>query len=1102
MEKPDSASGCGCADVYNTVFIDTSLDTHLAMIVSDSDTVSDLKKKIMYEHPLCFPNIGEIKIHALKVKRRGYLYHLSDSMFLKSAFGGVIKNWFLSVDASIVEEHRENHNYIEYDTNNVVTCFGTGINNSSADVVDILPGDMAIRLANANDASLPQDQDDCCAKQNSASQQFGFSNSIKENSEGLHKEAEHTSDSDSQVSFPATNKGSMPMVHSKDVGEDKIYEDLPVSVATKLKTKKRKKDAIHHDLKENGALVVRSVKDASDSGNVLKENSFQNDGMLGNQLQVDETVGSLSSDGNKMLVTRKRTGDEGTKVSGEQSELETKEHKDVSHNDREYESKENTLQTGPASKKKRKAGRKDGNEISLIEHGEKSTGSDTAISECTLGQKLGNTSSVFDHLNTESLKQNRLSTADASGGSKKRKRQRLNPGLAGNEVSSAKDVNVAKDKDSVGKTDPDSFLGKRSMGGVISEPCLFSPSERQDVSETNKVAHTGGDSDMDETNDCNSESKKNEAPEPDVASVIKTRDLYDQNSNHVDGHFTPLFREGINFQKAFGVSGDENQIGTLEEKIVEPKKSSRKVKKSKKNKGPVGVTEAVDAVHNSVPASGISPVECPTIVTDEHLCDNDEQACKTDGKEESEMEKPDCSPSVTDVKADDVIQDVLESLKRCNNTPENAENTDKKLRKKTKNKSSTVMAPPELPGKGYVDHRDPTFLAHNVTELNASSKSTRKTVNGDSVQLNGTNLGSNQITLERKHDGRSIQDVSVDHTKSTRVEKSNNNKEVPRGSETAKSQQHCETVDSGEIIIDKAAQNTGVETAVKGKRRKNSKPELRPSEILNVDQDKEVKMPAAKASSIQSQRLSSKVEPSSSNFKSSKPLLIIPEIAVKGPPQSKKSEKFNSTPNNAQRPIDVNSSTVHTELKKNDPRAVSSSAFETPKKTINSKKGAFETPKKTINSKKGGSEPQSHLDIAKATGTNSRKVANILANKKSLLATTGTIFRHDDKESSDDEDGVGNSDSSTRNPSDSSSSSEYSSNSIAKGSSPQNGSYDSEVEEAGGRKKQNPGSSSPKSMSLHAILRNSSSYKKAKLTASQDIDSQPEEFVLDSQAAT
>ncbi|KAK8605490.1 hypothetical protein V6N13_102268 [Hibiscus sabdariffa] len=992
MEKPISTSGCGCADVYNTVFIDTSLDTHLAMIVSNSDTVSDLKKKIMYEHPLCFPNIGEIKINALKVDCKGILYHLSDSMFVKSAFGGMSENWFLSVDVSSVEEHRENHDSIKHDTGNVVACFGTGINNSLADVVDLLPGDMAKRLSNNNDASLPQDRNDYRAKQNSASQQFGSSNSTKEHSEDLHKEAEHMADSNSQVSFPATNKGSRLIAESNDVGEDKICEDLPASVAASIlkekpKNKKRKKDAIHHGLKEDGAVVVESGKDALDSVNVLKENSFQK---------------------------------------------------------------------GPSS----------------------------VLNDANLGNQI---------CNIDSVKQNHLSNGDASSGRKRRKRQKSNPNQAVSEISSAKEVHEdtfqaveAKDKDSDSKADPDSFLGKRSMGGVISEPCLNSPIEMQEVSETNRVPYSDGDNDMDDTNDGNLESK-NEAPQPDVTSVIKTKN--DQNSSHVDGHPTSVSQEGINFRRAFGVSGDENQSNTLEEKILEPKKSSKKVKKSKKSKGPVGGTEAIDVALNRGPASEISPAEeDPTIVNSKHLSDNVEQASKTDGKEESKMKRSDCSPSVTDVKADDVIQDVLESLKRCDNGSANAENADKKSRKRTKKKKSTVLASPELQAKDDVDQPEQTFLVHNVTEVSTSSQSTRKTVMADSslaVQLNGTDLGSNRTKVGPKHDGRPIQDdVSVDHSKSVLVDNANNNKEVPCGSETTKSQQKNETVDSGQVIIDKAAHKAGAETATKGKRKKNPKPELPSPEMLNVNQHKEAKTQATKASSSQSQRSLSKVEPSSSNVKSSKPLLTISESAAKEPLQSKKSEKIDSTPKTAQRPIEVNSSRVHTDLKKNNPRAVSSSALE--------------TPKKIINLKKGGNELQSHP--AKATGTNSRIAATSLANKKSLLATAGTIFRHDDKESSDDEDGVGKSDSSTGTPSDSSSSSDYSSNSITKGNSSQYGSYNSEAEEAGGRKKQQLGSSSPKSISLHAILRNSSSYKKAKLTASQDIDSQPEEFVPDSQA--
>ncbi|KAE8719594.1 hypothetical protein F3Y22_tig00109937pilonHSYRG00030 [Hibiscus syriacus] len=678
----------------------------------------------MYEHPLCFPNFGNIKINSLKVECNGVHYHLSDSMFVKSAFVGVSENWFLLVD--VAEELRENHDSIKYDTD----------------------------CPTSNDASLPQDRDNCCAKQNSPSQQFGFSNSTKENSEDLHNEAEHMADS-----------------------------------------------------------------------NVLKKNSFQD---------------------------------------------------------------------GPSS----------------------------VLNDANFGDQI---------CNIESVKQNHLSTADASVGRNRRKRQKLNPSQAGSEVSSAKDVHhvhvdsfqaaEVKEKDSDKKANPDSFIGKCSMGGLISEPCPISPMEMQEVSETNRVPHTEGDDGMDDTNDGNLESK-NEAPHPVVASEMKIRVI--------------LWKRKL-------------------------WKSSKKVKKSKKSKGAIGGTEAVDVAHNRGPPSEISPAEeGPTTVNSEHLSDNVEQAGKTDGKEESKMKKTECSPSVTDVKDDDVIQDVLESLKRCNNGPANAENADKKSRKKTKKKSATVLASPELQAKDDVDQQEPTLLVHKVSEVSTSSKSTRKTVNGDSslvVQSNGTNLGFNRNKVEPQHDGRPIQDDdSVDHSKSILVY---NSKEVPRGSETTQSQKKHEIVDFGEVIIDKTAHKAGVETAVKGKRKKNPKPQLPSLEMLNGNQHKEAKTQANKASSSQSQRSLSKVEPSSSNVK---------------------------------------------------PR---------------------------------GNEPQSHPDVAKATGTNSRIVATSLANKKSLLATAGAIFRHIDNESSDDEDGVGNSNSSTRTLSDSSSSSAYSSNSIVKGSSLQNGSYNS-----------------------------------------------------------
>ncbi|KAL0421491.1 UNVERIFIED_CONTAM: hypothetical protein Slati_3172000 [Sesamum latifolium] len=102
--ESDSDGTGAAAGEYSTVFVDTSLDTHLAMLVSNTDTVSDFKKKLVLEHMQCFPKIGEIRIHSMKVRRRANLYHLPDNMLVWSAFHGVKRNWFLSADVSGIPE--------------------------------------------------------------------------------------------------------------------------------------------------------------------------------------------------------------------------------------------------------------------------------------------------------------------------------------------------------------------------------------------------------------------------------------------------------------------------------------------------------------------------------------------------------------------------------------------------------------------------------------------------------------------------------------------------------------------------------------------------------------------------------------------------------------------------------------------------------------------------------------------------------------------------------------------------------------------------------------------------------------------------------------
>ncbi|KAI3939208.1 hypothetical protein MKX01_002076, partial [Papaver californicum] len=62
MVKPSST----IESTNHTLFIDTALDTHLAINITNNDTVLHLKKKIMSEHFQCFPMLGKIDVYAIK----------------------------------------------------------------------------------------------------------------------------------------------------------------------------------------------------------------------------------------------------------------------------------------------------------------------------------------------------------------------------------------------------------------------------------------------------------------------------------------------------------------------------------------------------------------------------------------------------------------------------------------------------------------------------------------------------------------------------------------------------------------------------------------------------------------------------------------------------------------------------------------------------------------------------------------------------------------------------------------------------------------------------------------------------------------------------
>ncbi|CAN1823189.1 hypothetical protein LINPERHAP1_LOCUS30264 [Linum perenne] len=138
MDGGDGAS-------FNIVFIDTTLDTHLAMNVSYSDTVADLKKRI--------------------VKRRGSYYCLAESMLVKSAFDGVNNSWFISVEASSVSKGKEIEGFLSYEEEAglaLVSVENNGLEKEDVGLVLDVPrgvlrdGNLLVRSRNKASSSLNQ----------------------------------------------------------------------------------------------------------------------------------------------------------------------------------------------------------------------------------------------------------------------------------------------------------------------------------------------------------------------------------------------------------------------------------------------------------------------------------------------------------------------------------------------------------------------------------------------------------------------------------------------------------------------------------------------------------------------------------------------------------------------------------------------------------------------------------------------------------------------------------------------------------------------------------------------------------------------------------
>ncbi|KAJ4710945.1 COP1-interacting protein 4 [Melia azedarach] len=1105
MENTSSALDSGGTTPCNAVFIDTSLDTHLALIVSESDTVSDLKKKIMHEHPLCFPNVGGINIHALKVKRKGYFYHLSDSMFVKSAFDGISKSWFLSVDASSLEEQ-------------------TG--NQRPDGVNLLPYGPARKRSNSDDSFLPLVLRDQNAKQKPA--------------------ADHNADGNCSISSIETNNNSVPELQEKNDLCCKEYEDplrdtkfkedssrimtsdvqVDLSlegssknasvVKRRLRTKNRREDEVHDcALKEDNALAHVSDKDSSQQDNLVPDKTLLSEGrgrVVTLSMEIDEPHRISSSDANRRPGSEIQMIDilnEGTAVPGKHTDI------DVTYDFQNVLVKDqcNALleeaSPGPVVKKKQKTGGNDDNgnsskdsRVLICDSTKKTSEPGILTSQCSLGDKQKDTNATLDHVSTELLKENHLLITSSNSGKRKRKKK-SSRSTSQVVAPSAKDDRGESCLDTVGvkslEGEPDAAVLPRQsvQSAMASEP--ISVKENccalvQEAGENNKVGHSfvervGVSEDLhtiaaegnsplavQEANNLNSDMgvsrNENVIVNDDqkfgshqTAEVAEERELSQNNdANAMPSRCTTSNWDEINVNSKVDVISDLFDAKAN----VTPLKSSKKRKKSKKTRDPV--TSAAEHTTCSVVDISYEPAH-KDISSDKSRIE--ESIFSTVVGKEVSKTIADTSNLATDRETNNVIQNVLESLQDISKNSWKAENRDEKSRKKTKRKrNSASKSLPNMQTEdddGSCKNATPSVTDVMEVEVDASSKLTKKTKlvkTSSNHQLNRSNrepensIAGIEANPEGNGEGMAIQILHGNLPKSGSSDGAYNCAEVSCESDRTivndnfvPSQHKPDIVVSDEMLVDKFHENQGNGGKTEG----------------------------FASSTAEKQRSLSMGDADSLKLQAKTNLPKVSGIGKRAPP-SNKSDKLNEKPEEATRDNAVSASGMHIHSNKN-------------KKTIAASSSSLESSKMSLPKSKRGNRHQSNMEVRKVSNNNANgEVVDGLKSKKSLLATSGAIFK-DDSDGSSDEDSVDDSENSTRTPSDDSLSSDYSDGGST---AQQNGSYRSERKESV-RRNINKSQSHVK---LNTILRSSSRYKAAKLTASQlqDTESQPDEFVPDSQA--
>lgn len=442
-------------------------------------------------------------------------------MFVRTAFHGVSKSWFLSVEASNVGEQSESRHL-------GVARFGI-MNKPSADGLNLLPYGPATKLSNSDYSSLPQVQRHQIAGMNPAAD-----HSAHNNCNILSLETNHRSDTELQENHDLNIKEYEDPVRHTEYKEDSsrnVTGDAQVNVSLegpaakkRSKRKKRRGDEVHnHALKQDVASASVSDKDASQQDNVVPDNSLLNQERVrvvtynresGSKDITDEPCRISSSDANKTPGSEIQMIEvlrEGTAVPGKHIEDKKCTSESAVLKDQHDKSMEEAS-PGTAVKKNEMTVRKDGNENSfedgriLICDSTKETSDPGIISQCSLGDKQKGSSGNLDRVSTKILKAEHSLTTDSRSGKKKRVRK---SSKSVSQVVATVPNSVEEDRggsslDTVGvqknlEREPDAVVvpGQNVQDAMASEPSSIPMKEHpqvpiQEEGEHNKVTSSFG----------------------------------------------------------------------------------------------------------------------------------------------------------------------------------------------------------------------------------------------------------------------------------------------------------------------------------------------------------------------------------------------------------------------------------------------------------------------------------------------------------------------------------------------------------------------------------------------------------------------------------